>query len=69
MGRSLLALALRAVGAALVLSGLLWTLQGLGIVMWPPQSFMLAQREWALYGILAATLGGLLIWAAGRAAP
>jgi len=66
MGRSFLVLALQVLGAALVVSGLLWALQGLGIVMWPPDSFMLGMREWALYGAISAAIGALLIWAGSR---
>lgn len=66
MGRSFLVLALQVLGAALVISGLLWALQGLGIIMWPPNSFMLGMREWALYGAISAGLGVLLIWAGSR---
>lgn len=68
MGRSFLVLAVQVLGAALLFSGILWALQGLGIVMWPPDSFMLARREWALYGAIAAGIGGLLIWAGTRIA-
>ncbi|QIQ86006.1 MAG: hypothetical protein G9473_04390 [Erythrobacter sp.] len=68
MGRSLLVLAVQVSGAALVFSGILWALQGLGIVMWPPGSFMLAQREWALYGGITAAIGALLVWASARIA-
>ncbi len=53
-------------GVALVLSGGLWTLQGLGLVMWPAQSFMLDQKEWAAYGLIAAAAGVLLMWIAKR---
>ena len=49
-------------GVALVLAGGLWGLQGLGIVMWPAESFMLAHREWALYGSITVMIGLLLIW-------
>ncbi|KEO92404.1 hypothetical protein EH32_14180 [Erythrobacter litoralis] len=59
-------LAVQVLGAALAFSGAFWALQGLGIVMWPPGSFMLAQREWALYGGIAAVIGALLIWAGSR---
>ncbi|MCP5380513.1 MAG: hypothetical protein H6915_06560 [Novosphingobium sp.] len=55
---------LQVLGIALFLSGGLWALQGLGIVMWPAESFMLAQREWALYGSLTAALGVALFWLA-----
>lgn len=69
MGRSLLVLALRVLGATLVFSGGLWALQGLGIVMWPAGSFMLGMREWALYGAISALIGLLLMWTGSRIAP
>ncbi|MEO6042258.1 MAG: hypothetical protein ABIP41_10190 [Croceibacterium sp.] len=50
------------VGVALILAGGLWTLQGLGLVMWPAESFMLAERKWALYGAITVAVGVLLIW-------
>ena len=62
----MLRLLTRIVGIALVLSGLLWTLQGLGLVMWPAQSFMLDQREWATYGVVTAAAGALLVWLTRR---
>ncbi len=61
--------ALRIFGIALVVSGLLWTLQGLGILMWPSQSFMLAQREWALYGGITAGIGAVIVVLSGRIGP
>lgn len=53
-------------GVALFLSGGLWTLQGLGLVMWPAESFMLGQQQWAAYGLIAAAAGVLLLWIAQR---
>ena len=54
-------------GVALVLSGGLWALQGLGIVMWPAESFMLAERQWALYGAITVVIGILLFrWGSRR---
>jgi hypothetical protein len=47
-------------GLLIVLMGGLWTLQGLGIVMWPAESFMLADRQWAING------AGLLVMWLGR---
>lgn len=47
-------------GVALVLAGGLWALQGLGIVMWPAESFMLAERQWAIYGAITVVIGVLL---------
>lgn len=49
-------------GALMVFNGLFWALQGLGIIMWPPESFMLADRAWTLYGLIFAALGFGLIW-------
>ncbi len=46
--------------------GALWALQGLGIVAWPPQSAMLAQREWVLYGSIAVMIGAIILWLASR---
>ena len=54
-------------GVALVLSGGLWALQGLGLVMWPAESFMLAERQWALYGLITIVIGILLFrWGSRR---
>lgn len=53
-------------GVALVLSGGLWTLQGLGLVMWPESSFMLAQSEWAIYGLITVSVGVILFWLARK---
>jgi uncharacterized protein (TIGR03382 family) len=62
-----LALMAQILGVALVLSGGLWALQGLGLVMWPAESFMLAQREWALYGAITVVVGVLLFgWGTRR---
>ncbi len=53
-------------GVALMLSGGLWALQGLGLVMWPAESFMLAERQWALYGAITFVIGALLFWRGSR---
>lgn len=66
MGKRVLKIALQVFGVALVLSGGLWTLQGLGIVMWPASSFMLADRSWALYGGITVLVGAILLWSSGR---
>lgn len=60
--RNLLRLLYVAIAALMVLSGLFWALQGLGIIMWPPESFMLADRRWTLYGLLWAAGWLGLIW-------
>ena len=59
-------LVLQILGVALILSGGLWALQGAGIVMWPAESFMLAQDQWILYGLITAAVGAALIWLGRR---
>lgn len=44
-----------------VIMGLLWIGQGLGIIMWPSSSFMLADRQWAYNGAILAAVGLLVI--------
>ncbi|WP_338026400.1 hypothetical protein [Croceicoccus hydrothermalis] len=56
-------------GTALVLVGGLWTLQGLGLVMWPAESFMLGQDSWAVYGGIAMAVGLVLLWLTRRRIP
>lgn len=48
-------------GGLLMALGALWALQGLGIIAWPLQSAMLAQREWALYGGITAVIGFIIM--------
>jgi hypothetical protein len=51
------------VGLLLIASGGLWFLQGLGIVTWPQESFMIAQTQWAWYGGATAAVGlALVVW-------
>ena len=54
-------LLLMVVAALAVLMGLLWIGQGLGIIMWPSDSFMLADRKWAYNGAILAAVGGIVI--------
>ena len=66
---TLLRALLLALSVMLVLAGGLWTLQGLGFVMWPAESFMLADRQWAINGALAVAVGLGLIWLSRGIAP
>jgi uncharacterized membrane protein len=54
------------VGLILLLSGLVWTGQGLGYINWPQSSFMLKQTQWAYYGSGTAVVGLILIWLSRR---
>ncbi len=54
------------VGLVALLAGLLWAGQGMGWIMWPESSFMLADRKWAWIGGGTALVGLLLIAASRR---
>jgi len=54
------------VGIVMILMGLLWVGQGLGMIMWPPSSFMLADRTWSRNGLVVALVGLGLVWIARR---
>ncbi len=62
MRRTILAFA----GILATLIGLLWVAQGLGLLQWPPQSFMIADRQWALRGALLAGVGAIVLFAMRR---
>jgi uncharacterized membrane protein YjjP (DUF1212 family) len=50
-------------GIFLLLTGAVWILQGINIL---PGSFMTGQMRWAYAGIVAAVIGGGLLWIARR---
>jgi hypothetical protein len=50
-------------GALLVLSGGIWTLQGLNLL---PGSFMTGQTQWAVYGMISIAIGSELLVFANR---
>lgn len=52
-------------GLLIAASGALWTLQGLGIVTWPQESFMIRQTQWVWYGA-ATVVAGLVLVAYSR---
>ena len=54
------------IGVVALLMGLLWIGQGAGLIMWPSSSFMLAQRQWIVWGAILAAIGALVIWRARR---
>lgn len=49
------------VGIVITLAGLLWACQGMGWIMWPKSSFMLADVKWAYIGAATAVAGLVLI--------
>ncbi len=54
------------VGVAAILMGGLWILQGLDIVRWPADSFMLGDRIWTRNGVVLAVVGVALVWLARK---
>lgn len=55
-----------ALGWLMVACGLLFSLQGLGIVRWPADSFMVGVSDWVWRGALLALGGLILLWTARR---
>lgn len=54
------------VGIVAAMMGTLFALQGLGIIRWPSDSFMVGDRTWVAYGAMIALGGGLLVSLANR---
>ena len=54
------------IGVLGLLMGLLWMGQGLGLIMWPSSSFMLAERAWAINGMVLALGGATLVYFSRR---
>ena len=50
------------VGLFAIAFGLLFTLQGLGLVHWPRSSFMLDDTSWAWRGGIMVIGGALMAW-------
>ena len=57
---------LNALGALMILMGLLWIGQGMGWIRWPADSFMIGVSDWTWRGALMAAGGMLLLWAARK---
>jgi hypothetical protein len=53
-------------GIVVLALGALFTLQGAGVVHWPPESFMINQREWIERGLVVVLIGAALILTAWR---
>lgn len=53
---------LNIVAVLIIVVGLLWVGQGLGLIMWPRSSFMLEDRKWAVNGSVVAVAGVLALW-------
>jgi uncharacterized membrane protein len=60
--RNVLRLLYMVLGGLLAFSGFFWALQGAGVIMWPKESFMLADPVWIRNGLITAALGLGLVW-------
>ena len=54
------------IGLVILAFGTLFVLQGAGVVHWPPESFMINQRDWIERGVVVALAGLALILTAWR---
>lgn len=54
-------LMLRTAGIFLVVMGIIWALQGAGVLDWPARSFMLGQGQWIARGLALAAAGAALL--------
>ncbi|KMS59285.1 membrane protein [Novosphingobium barchaimii LL02] len=53
-------------GLLAIAAGLLFVGQGTGVVRWPADSFMMADKAWAVRGAVLAVVGGIVVWLARR---
>jgi hypothetical protein len=58
--------ALFIIGVFMLVQGVLYALQGSGIVRWPPESFMVNNQDWIVRGAVIALIGVGLIATAWR---
>lgn len=54
---------IKVIAVLLILSGLVWVFQGIGIL---PGSFMSGDPQWAVNGAITAVVGLALFWLASR---
>jgi multisubunit Na+/H+ antiporter MnhG subunit len=59
-------LILQVVGIVVLLFGLLFVCQGLGLVRWPAESFMIDNTRWVYYGAAIAIFGLFIVFYARR---
>ncbi len=50
-----------AVAVFAIVAGLFFAAQGMGWIMWPADSFMLADRQWVYNGSIMAAVGFIVI--------
>lgn len=58
--------ALTILGGFALVMGLIFMGQGLGLIRWPADSFMIDMSAWVWRGALVAGVGAMLIWLGRR---
>jgi uncharacterized membrane protein len=53
---------LKILGVLMIAMGLLWIGQGLNIIRWPAESFMIGVPQWSWRGAGLAVIGAGVIW-------
>lgn len=56
-------LALSIIGVILILAGIVWFFQGIGVI---PGSFMTGRSQYAVLGVITGVIGAGLLWYANR---
>ncbi len=56
-------IAVKLLGVLVMISGVVWILQGINVL---PGSFMTGQTRWAVYGVIAVVVGGVIVAASNR---
>lgn len=57
---------LKLLGLLCLLMGLLWIGQGMGLIQWPADSFMIGASQWMIWGAVLAAVGLILLWSGRR---
>ncbi|MFT4056220.1 MAG: hypothetical protein QM681_17085 [Novosphingobium sp.] len=55
-----------ALGLLMMAAGLFVALQGTGVIKWPADSMMIADRAWAVRGAVFAMVGAIVVWLGRR---
>ncbi|GLK45066.1 hypothetical protein GCM10017612_29860 [Novosphingobium resinovorum] len=53
-------------GLLAMAAGIFVVLQGTGVLKWPADSVMIADRAWAVRGAVFAMVGGIVVWLGRR---
>ncbi len=63
---NILKMVMLVIGVLATMMGVLWIGQGLNIIKWPAESFMIGVPQWSWRGAALAVAGVALIWFSRR---